>query len=141
MTDQSKAKEGLDARFNDILTTAKPSEAVLAAVRMCSSDTSGSSEAILALDQRFFCTESTAKTGERIEAVLTLMQIFVADADENSTEDGEEIPVSMRRALPKTDQGANQEANVFKRFASQAEQLTERFIAGICLLDIVSYSW
>ena len=56
MKDQSKVKEGLDARFNDILTTAKPSDAVLAAVRMCSSDTNGSSEAILALDQRFFCS-------------------------------------------------------------------------------------
>ena len=47
----------------------------------------------------------------------------------------------MRRALPRTANAAAEGSSVFQNVASNAERLSERFIAGILLLDIVSYSW
>lgn len=137
--------KGLNPKFAPI-AEAKPSEAVLMAVRMCSEDSAANSEAILAVDQRFFAVGSKALAGERIEAVLTLMQVFVSDPTDtakadNPEESEESIPPSMRRALPQSQGVAESETNIFKKVLKNAERLSERFIAGILLLDIVSYSW
>lgn len=50
---------------------------------------------------RFFCQGAKASTSERIEAVLTLMQVFVAEDENNADgDDDDEVPLSMRRAKP-----------------------------------------
>ena len=62
--------------------------------------------AIMALDQRFFCDNAAAKESERLEAVAALLQVFVDDSTAQSSEKGDEdeddIPASMRRALPRS---------------------------------------
>ena len=135
--------KGLDPKFAPI-AAAKPDEAVLMAVRLCSEDSAANSEAILAIDQRFFCEGNKAMAGERIEAVLTLMKIFVSDPTDSAADGEEESvpPPSMRRALPQGDMAAaDSETNIFRKVLKRTEKLSERFIAGILLLDIVSYSW
>ena len=47
----------------------------------------------------------------------------------------------MRRALPRTAEAAAEGGSAFQNIVSNAEKLSERFIAGILLLDIISYSW
>ena len=137
MTDSTK--RGLSPQFESILE-AKASDAVLQAVKTSSEQCATSQgEAILALDMRFFCKEATATAGERVEAVLTLLQVFVADPAEEADDD--EIPVSMRRALPVDAEAGANESNVFRKAICQSEKLSERFIAGVVLLDVVSYSW
>ena len=130
----TKETKGLDPKFAAI-SEGKAEDAIMMAIKMCSDDPASNSEAILAVDQRFFCEGNKALPGERIEAITTLMQVFVNDP----TDDAENDP-SMKRALPQ-DQGRVDEPNVFKRVIRQAERLSERFIAGILLLDIVSFSW
>lgn len=79
--------------------------------------------------------------------MLTLMQVFVSDptdtVENNQEEGGEESvpPPSMRRVLPRADSAGDSETNIFRKVLKKAERLSERFIAGIMLLDIVSYSW
>ena len=90
-------------------------------------------------DARRFPWETCTGAGERVEAVLTLLQVFVADPAEEADDD--EIPVSMRRALPVDAEAGANESNVFRKAICQSEKLSERFIAGVVLLDVVSYSW
>ena len=54
---------------------------------MSSQNPAANGDAILVLDDRFFCQSSTATTNERIEAVLTLMRIFVENAEASEDED------------------------------------------------------
>ena len=54
---------------------------------MSSSNAAVNRDAILVLDERFFCQSSTATANERIEAVLTLMRIFVENAEANEDDD------------------------------------------------------
>lgn len=53
-TGDKPAKQGLDPKFSPIIE-AKADEAVKLAIKMCSEDPNANSEAILAIDQRFFC--------------------------------------------------------------------------------------
>ena len=86
----------------EVIRSGKVAEAVTAALHCCS--TQGSqTKAVLELDVRFFCASSTVPVSERIEAVLTLLQVFVA-APTDATDDEDVIPVSMRRFLPPTDE-------------------------------------
>ena len=89
--------------------------------------------AVLALDMRFFCSQSTATQAERLEAVTALLQTFVAPED--GEEEADQLPhakdsESLRRALPAID------GDKYGRI-----RLTKRFIAGVILFDIVGYSW
>ena len=56
------------------------------------------STAILELDVRFFAVGATATGSEKIEAVLTLMQVFVTEPTDG-TDNEESVPPSMRRAV------------------------------------------
>ena len=58
----------------------------------------------------------------------------------DASDDDDQVPLSMRRAVPK-DVTADPNDKPFFKALKQAEQLTERMVAGILLLDIVSYSW
>jgi len=63
--------------------------------------------ALLALDMRFFCTQSTASQAERLEAVTALLTAFVIleEGEEDADED-DDIPESLRRAFPTRDTDA-----------------------------------
>ena len=93
---------------------------------------------ILELDVRFFACEAPATCSEKIEAILTLFQIFVAEPTDRT--DNEEVPASMRRTLKNTEE-ANADDSVFLQVLKRSERLTPRMIAGVLLLDLVSYSW
>ena len=72
------------------------------------------------------------------------MEVFInpPDSGENEDEESDLPPASMRRAKVMTsEQSGENETNVFKKVLIRAEKLTERYIAGIILLDIASYSW
>jgi len=97
------------------------------------------STAILELDVRFFSAGATATGSEKIEAVLTLMQVFVTEPTDG-TDGADAVPPSMRRAVQKTETVKACDS-IFVQVLKRAEQLSERMIAGILLLDIVSYSW
>ena len=96
----------------------------------------------MAIDQRFFSSGNKALAGERIEAVLALLEVFVSDPPDSAENDeGNDLPhPSMRRSLAPEQPNAN-ETNVFKKVLQQAPRMSERYIAGILLLDIASYSW
>ena len=115
------------------------------AIKQCSENASANSEAILAIDQRFFCQGNKALPGERIEAVLALMEVFVSDPPDSAENDGEGNdlpPPSMRRTRsPAAQQPDPNETNVFRKALQQTARVSERYIAGILLLDIASYSW
>ena len=82
----SEAKVTFGPEYNAIMQ-GKPNEAIIAAIRMSSQNAASNRDAILVLDERFFCQGSTATANERIEAVLTLMRIFVENAEANEDED------------------------------------------------------
>ena len=72
------------------------------------------------------------------------MEVFITPpvyAENDGEEESELPPASMRRAKVTPDQSGANESNVFKKVLIRAEKLTERYIAGIILLDIASYSW
>ena len=118
-----------------VIRVASPSEAVKCAVDMGASD----STAILELDVRFFAGQAPATGSEKIEAVLTLFQIFVAEPTD-ITDDEDEVPASMRRTVKITDEPHHND-NVFVKVLKDSERLSERMVAGVLLLDLVSYSW
>ena len=97
------------------------------------------STAILELDVRFFTGQAPATGSEKIEAVLTLFQIFVAEPTDR-TDDEDEVPASMRRTVKNTDEPHHND-NVFVKVLKDSERLSERMVAGVLLLDLVSYSW
>ena len=139
MTDKDLQK-GLPEVYA-VISTAKPSEAVLQTLRLVSESSTGHSMAILALDQRFFCTQAPASLSEKLEAVATLLQCFVAEVDQDAEGGDEgEIPPELRRNLPQDPLPTNSPVS-FASLVSSAVRLSQRFVAGVLLLDIASYSW
>ena len=68
----------------DKISTASPTEAVqLATTLSCQGTSARDSEALFELDKRFFCQEAPAGKAERYEAVLALVQLFIAEAGDS----------------------------------------------------------
>ena len=87
-----------------MIAEAKADEAVKLAIKMCSENPNANSEAILAIDQRFFCVESKALPGEKIEAISTLMEVFINPPDSAENDEESDLPpASMRRAKQSSD--------------------------------------
>ena len=66
------------------------------------------SEAILAVDQRFFCKAATCLWDEKVQAVVTLLQTFTGNIPE---EDEDELPVTLRRSVRGT--ASEAESNIY----------------------------
>ena len=72
------------------------------------------------------------------------MEVFVSDPPDSAEDDGEGNdlpPPSMRRTLAPLAQPDANETNVFRKSLQQSSRISERYIAGILLLDVASYSW